>query len=344
MVEKEQKTAISWKQKIALVLFSTFLTIGMVALAGHFIQFGGESLNKKLVMKAWFLKNAWFGPQQIGIYQADPIYGWRHKPLSKGNHFEPYGFDVEYHIDEKGNRVTKGPYGRPEIVFLGCSFTFGHGVEDDENFPMLLSENFPSYKVVNGANNGWGTIQAWLRLKEELASQNDVRMVVYGFIGHHRQRNYLRTQWLDMLGKYHRQNVHVEAENGKIVLHGLSDMKKDGLSDDGVLVPKEKEITRLLIAEMKAACDEKNIPFLVAYLPDDKSHDFAAEILQTVGSEHFIDLRNSIDYDSINNGVDGHPTADGHRQIAEQLAPVIEKMLEQPIPVKVSAGTNPPQN
>ncbi len=336
MAEKEQKTTITWKQKLALVLFSTFLTLGMVAVAGHFVKIGGERLNRKLVLKAWYMKNEWLGPAKIGIYHLDDTYGWRHIPSSSGRQFEPYGFNVKYHIDEKGNRVTKGTYDLPKILVLGCSFTFGHGVEDNEAYPMLLSQNFTSNKVVNAATNGWGTVQAWLRLQEELAQNQDIRLVVYGFIGHHRHRNYRRQSWLDMLGKYGRQNVHVEAENGKIVQHGLSDKSRDGLADESVLVPKEKEVTQLLIAEMKAACDERGIPFLIAYLPDDKGHDFANEIVQTVGSEHFIDLRNSIDYASINNGVDGHPTADGHRQIAEQLAPILQKMLSQAMPVQVS--------
>jgi hypothetical protein len=313
----------------------------MVALAGHFIKIGGERLNRKLVLKAWYMKNEWLGPQKIGIYQLDAQYGWRHIPASSGRQFEPYGFNVKYHIDEKGNRVTKGSYDLPKILVLGCSFSFGHGVEDSEAYPMLLSEKFTSYKVVNAATNGWGTVQAWLRLQDELAQNQDLKAVVYGFIGHHRHRNYLRKSWLEMLGKYGRQNVHVEAENGKIVRHGLSDPNKDGLDDEAALVPKEKELTQLLIADMKARCDERGIPFLVAYLPDDKGHDFAAEILQTLGSEHFIDLRSAIDYPSINNGVDGHPNPEGQRQIAEKLLPVIQKMLEQPTVVNSAAEPSP---
>lgn len=333
----------TFRQKLALMLFSTVFTVGLVAVAGHFIKLGGERLNKKLVMKAWFLKNDWFGPAQIGIYEVDSTYGWQHKPSSKGHHFEPYGFSVDYSIDENGNRATPGGYDRPKLLFLGCSFTFGHGVEDGEDYPAVLAANFPNYKIVNGATNGWGTVQAWLRLQEELEQDTSIRAVVYGFIGHHRHRNYLRKNWLDMLGQYGRRNVHVEAENGKIVRHGFSDPAKDGLSDEGKLVANETAITQLLVAEMRSACEAKGIPFLVAYLPDDRGHDFATELLQTAGEERFVDLRNSINYAQINNGVDGHPTPEGHRQIAGQLAPVLQKMLERPAPPDSTTAAQQPE-
>lgn len=45
-------------------------------------------------------------------------------------------FDVVITIDRYGNRKS-GPAGVPQVVFLGDSFTFGHGLNDDQTFAAI---------------------------------------------------------------------------------------------------------------------------------------------------------------------------------------------------------------
>lgn len=45
-------------------------------------------------------------------------------------------FDVQISIDRFGNRKT-GPADEPEVLFLGDSFTFGHGLRDEETFASI---------------------------------------------------------------------------------------------------------------------------------------------------------------------------------------------------------------
>ncbi|MEQ9570296.1 MAG: GDSL-type esterase/lipase family protein [Longimicrobiales bacterium] len=46
--------------------------------------------------------------------------------------------------------------GRPTVVALGDSFTFGVGVADDEVYTARLQERLPDWVVVNGGLGGWG--------------------------------------------------------------------------------------------------------------------------------------------------------------------------------------------
>jgi len=323
-----KKPLAMWKQKLALALFSTLFTLLAVAAVGHFIKIEGDTLNKKIVLKGWFLKERWLGPSKIGIFQPDSIFGWTNKPLSTGSHFFPYSFHVRYHIDGQGHRITRGGYDRPKVLFLGCSFTFGHGVEDEEAYPALLGEHFTPYKMVNAAAPAWGTVQAYLKLEQQLALYDDVDLVVYGFINHHLQRNYLRKEWLDRIG-LGRKNPHLEVRDGKLEHLGLSDPEQDGIADDNLLAIKEKELTLALLAAMQAACETRQIPFLVVNLPEDGAADFKTEILSVVGPDRFLDLRSEMDFPAIQLPIDGHPNAEGHRQIAKLLTPFLENHLQR---------------
>ncbi len=104
---------------------------------------------------------------------------------------------MRYRIDAYGHRVTPGAPepGAPALIFLGASFTFGHGVEDDETYPALLQQRWPDLRIVNGATNGWGTTQALLSLDEHFEREPRIAGVVYAFITNHLVRNHRRKQW-----------------------------------------------------------------------------------------------------------------------------------------------------
>lgn len=66
-------------------------------------------------------------------------------------------FDVTYTIDSWGNRSAPEAPGRPAVVFFGCSFAFGAGVEDDETLPWQFALDVGGqFDVVNAALSGYG--------------------------------------------------------------------------------------------------------------------------------------------------------------------------------------------
>lgn len=70
--------------------------------------------------------------------------------------------DVRYTVDGTGLReiphIAQDP--RHKVVFFGCSFMFGHGVEDDETLPYYFVEQARgTFAGYNFSGEGWGPHQ-----------------------------------------------------------------------------------------------------------------------------------------------------------------------------------------
>ena len=86
----------------------------------------------------------------IGIYVDDPVLGYRHKSDVVGRH-RALDFSVDYTLNANGNRKIPLPdESIGQVAFIGGSYTFGHGVQDDETFTSILArEYWPEWSVVN---------------------------------------------------------------------------------------------------------------------------------------------------------------------------------------------------
>jgi lysophospholipase L1-like esterase len=245
----------------------------------------------------------------------------------QGRHRKPPDFDVHYTIDAYGNRLTSGDYEMPKILFLGGSLTFGHGVNDDEFYAQLLQKKFNGYKVVNAASNAWGTTQAYLKINDLLSAYDDIQLVIYGFINHHVKRNYLRDSWLSALARSNRKNPHFEINDGSIEFHGLADPLKDGLVESKELNETERQITLRLIREIRRLCSQHSIPFIFLHLPDTENGPLDSALSDIISPTEYIDLRPRIDTFEIRFKYDKHPTAEGHRLIAQELETLLRERL-----------------
>lgn len=311
------KLVTNWNLK----LFIIWSVIGISFFALFLKLYGGMRI-RSLLLTA----NKLIASEEIGVFQNDPVYGWAYKANTEGRHcFLPI-FDVKYHIDPHGHRVSVGVDSLPKILLLGASFTFGHGVEDNEAYPSILQEKWPEHKVINAGVMGWGTGQTLLKLEEQLAVNNDIKIVTYGFISHHLERNYLRKSWHKFLQKDKHFNPYFEIVDGKLVHKGFADPDKDGIDDVERLNFMEKKITLLMIEKMKEMCESYSVPFVVIYLPDGSKGGFSREI-SSVLKDHFYDIREEIEFSKIRMMLDGHPNAEGHHLIAKSIEPIIEKFL-----------------
>lgn len=66
-------------------------------------------------------------------------------------------FDAVYSTDKYSRRITV-PQNKADqaLIFLGCSYTFGWGVNDDETLPSQLAALMPEFSVLNYGFNGAG--------------------------------------------------------------------------------------------------------------------------------------------------------------------------------------------
>ncbi|UPM49252.1 hypothetical protein MY494_07790 [Synechococcus sp. A10-1-5-1] len=111
-------------------------------------------------------------------------------------------YDVVYSFDERGNRASSqpsDPLAQSLVVFLGGSFMFGEGLNDQETLPSLFSMA-AGRPVVNAGMHGYGTHQAYRLLDDPVTYQKrigdqPVDHIVYRMIGDHANRASGRYSW-----------------------------------------------------------------------------------------------------------------------------------------------------
>ena len=128
----------------------------------------------------------------------DPELGWTNRP-GTGHPDEPGRIPMHFWPD--GERVSAPAPDKPaarRVLLLGCSFTEGFGVRDDETFAWRLNALHPDVRFENRGVAGYGTYQSLLLL-ERLLRESRGRppdLVVYAFIGDHTKRNVAAYKWI----------------------------------------------------------------------------------------------------------------------------------------------------
>jgi hypothetical protein len=108
--------------------------------------------------------------------------------------------DVTYRIDASGLReIPFAVQGRPhKVAFFGCSFMFGHGVEEDQTLPYyFVQEAKGTFEGFNFAGEGWGPHQMLREIEtgfvRQVAGVPD--LAIYEAIPDHLRRVAGRAPW-----------------------------------------------------------------------------------------------------------------------------------------------------
>ena len=220
-------------------------------------------------------------PNENSFARFDPELGWSYIPDKSAIH-KAGNTTKPVHFDENGIRVPNPgfqfDYSKPSILFIGGSFTMGHGLSYEESFVGkfdALTE--VPYQVVNLGVQGYGSDQALLALKKFLTKFN-TKIVVYTFIDDHIRRN----------GSYDRRTLVPTAKflatkpqfalNSKKKLYPAKQpvLYKDYLHSYvidflkmrlgrilGLFPPFPEELTKAIIQEMNNYSNEHGAYFLV---------------------------------------------------------------------------------
>lgn len=180
---------------------------------------------------------------------------------------------------------------RRQLWVLGCSFTYGWGVNDNKAWPALLTQGDSAFEVTNFATPGYSTAQSLLQLKAALDRGPRPDMVILGYAGFHNQRNVCSRHWKKALAgqplmqglsypyvrlsagdslQWLKSDLHFESWWGmqhSALIHFLE--IQTNLREEESL--QAFEVTRKLILEMNAICKRENIPFIVAGVWHDAS-------------------------------------------------------------------------
>jgi hypothetical protein len=137
------------------------------------------------------------------LHRPDPEIGWvltsdairlPHRLLDAQGTVQ---YDVVYSVMAGQRRTSATPAGGPALITAGCSFTFGHGLNDEDTWPWMLQEKLPDYRVINVGSMGYGTDQALLAAEREVRRHpGKTAAVVLGFGDFQIERNRCTQGWL----------------------------------------------------------------------------------------------------------------------------------------------------
>ena len=305
-----------------------------------------------------------------GCLASDPDLGWKpapgrfnvtlRYPASDPNlQRVPQGPPLTYVATHDSNsfRVTTvgtPPSGLVELLFLGCSMTYGQGVNDEETFPFLLQSAFPQVRVINASAPGWGTQHALLTARKLAASPRHRHLIVpyYDF---HDDRNCLNSGFKNAVrlgtsriteesGAY----PFCRVEQGTLTFHhwrspdsvripgvrhfALSRLLQDAiwsLGSDEVDATQSELVTEMLLLELQQLCKAHEMQLIVAMMNEgdriERLMGFCAENdIRHVNAAVDLSLpgRRLLPHDS-------HPSPAAHRLYADNLIRLLPTIIEE---------------
>ncbi len=241
-----------------------------------------------------------------------------------------------------------------KMAFLGCSFTYGYGVNDKDNFVSKIQNSMPNWRIDNYATPGFGTVQSYLQL-QEILKENDTKVVVLCFSDFHFIRNVMSHIYRSNLKIGFRnssKDVDTRMEKANFPYIPNSDLKvqynkwdelysnyylREYLASSNWMqtnVDKFKDrnlnsvnVTVALLLKMKRMCDEKDVEFVVFCL--DNSFE-TRQLQKSLNFKNWKNIHFNFGSKSLTNRpYDSHPNAKGHSWMAKKMIPFLKNVLIQ---------------
>ena len=266
VVVRRRRMAVS-PASLLLLVVSVSLTVAVAELA--------------LRVAHYPFRGTWT-PSETAMARFDPELGWAYVPGRAVS--QTYGTDprrVASVFDSLGIRVERADHtwrrGAPSVLFIGDSFTMGHGVSADEAFPARVEARLGGrVQAVNLGVEGYGTDQALLSLRRYI-DRFDTRAVVYTFIADHvwRNANYDRRVYYPdgnwpgakpLFGVSADGGVHLRKPARRAAdLGGLRLVQTAQVAWTRWGPRPDRRLTTALIGELKRYCDRRGVRLLVVY-------------------------------------------------------------------------------
>lgn len=232
----------------------------------------------------------------------------------------------------------------PEVLMLGCSYTYGYGVNDEEPFTAILQQRYPEVHFKNAAVIGHGTVQALIKLRWALA-QYRPKLVILNLSSYHLMRNTLSQQYRSHLKiGYRRASPEAQQQMASanfpfltscqdsirwvawdqlydnwpgretLALVNATQTSYDHIRDQ---MKDPVKVTSCLLKEMARLCRDHGVSFQVACLDSSP----ATDNLQTQDPDvPWIEVGFSFSDTTLTNyPYDDHPSPAGHQFIADRI-------------------------
>ncbi len=331
VIVRRHRMAASWRglSLLGAVAGGVLLVVSVVATLA--------SAEAALRFARYPFRGTW-RPSETALARFDPELGWAYVPGRRVT--GTYGDDprrVTTAFDSLGIRVERTDHvwrrRAPSVLFIGDSFTMGHGVEAREAFPARVEARLGGrLQAVNLGVEGYGTDQALLSLHRYI-DRFDTRVVVYTFIADHvwRNDNYDRRVYYPDGDWPGAKPLFGVGEDGEVYLRKpaararelgnlhLWQVAQIGWTRWG---PRpDVRLTTALIRELKRYCDRKGARLLVVYwsfAPGDASR---LDVFRGTGAE-VLDLTAGAPPGWAGWVIPGdyHPTPQAHDRAARLIA------------------------
>ncbi|MEO0338256.1 MAG: hypothetical protein AAF242_03485, partial [Bacteroidota bacterium] len=239
-----------------------------------------------------------------------------------------------------------------EILMLGCSYTYGFGVHDEECFTTLLQKEHPKLKFYNLGVIGHGTVQSSMQLRKWLDKRKP-QAVILTFSSYHFMRNTLSPQYRSNLKiGYNRSSNTVDNQMSTAQFPFLSScndtiqhaawetiyqpwLGREWFASVNFLqtnydlykadFANQIAVTACLIEEMAELCESKGISFGLACLDAGPG---TTQLKAKLADIPWIDV--GFDFSNktlINYPYDEHPNKNGHQLIAKHVQVLLQSLL-----------------
>lgn len=136
------------------------INIGLLAATLLFLFLAGEVLLRVLIIQP-------MNSREVRIHQPSAIEGLVYE-LKPGVSTRGFGWE-HITVNSEGFRSPEQDPAKPVIAVIGDSYTFGHGVNDDETNAAYLQKEFPEHYVLNAGVDGYNIEQEAIVMRERVA-------------------------------------------------------------------------------------------------------------------------------------------------------------------------------
>lgn len=174
--------------KIALINLAVFLVLLLLIEGGVRLYF---AISHKTpthadlsVMREWKWVQSRLKDGKVNFdsrFEYDPVMGWKNAP----NIHRTPTFEGEVRTNASGMRNDENfpeqtVTGKPRLLIVGDSYSFGFGVSNEETYAYQLAKVMPDWDVMNLAVSATGTDQHYL-MYEQVGEKYQPDLVLLGF-------------------------------------------------------------------------------------------------------------------------------------------------------------------
>ena len=281
--------------------------------------------------------------------RPDPQLGWLNKEgiaraVEHGNAMMTFSAD-----GSRFSPLLQSKEAAPvRVLVVGCSFTQGYGVADDQTYVHYLNERFPQIRFENFGTGGYNTLQSTTMAERVLAQRGPEErpdLVIYGLLSDHLRRNVSSANFIMSLIDSHGGHIsppHGRISGGELELRPYRAIEPWPLERSSVILAllhnvwmqarydvkgsEAEAVTRKLVENFDRTVRALGSRPLVVLLKTDRP----VELLVRPGSVELLDCSHP-DFDrdpSLRVGGVGHPSAKLQRHYADCIGDWIGAQLE----------------